>query len=532
MANPAVMPVASEGTGAVIRNGLPTLAIIAMLLALAGWGHSTGWTLPKFSTLVGQDSSVEEGWCEEHNVAESKCIECRQDLVPHGIDYGWCNVHGVAQCALDHPDIGQLKQLYAVTSADLARAERALAIRPRAENNSVCRSHERRVQFASIEAMEKVGVDIAIVSRRRMIEAIAANGEVVYDETRTGHLASRVAGTVWRVEKQVGDAVRKDEVLALVDSAEVGQAKTEFLQSFAQLRLATTNAEKLRPLADGAVSGRQVREAEAAQQSVQIRLMSAQQALVNLGLPVSAEDFANFATERIAERIRYLGLPAEMVSRLSGESTTSNLFPLRSPLDGIVVAREVVAGEVVGTQAMIFSVADVRQMWLTLDVRQDDANYLSLGQKVSFRPSTDHQGTEIDGSLAWISTAADDQTRTVKVRVDLPNRDGRLRANTFGTGRIVLREEPEAVVIPTEAIHSDGCCSVVFIRDKNFLAKDSPKFFHVRKVRVGVKDDSATEIIAGVLPGEVIASKNSMVLAAQLLKSNLGAGCGCATGHK
>jgi cobalt-zinc-cadmium efflux system membrane fusion protein len=170
-------------------------------------------------------------------------------------------------------------------------------------------------------------------------------------------------------------------------------------------------------------------------------------------------------------------------------------------------------------------------MWLMLDVRQEDAHYLKLGQKVMFRPSDLPQGTEIDGSLAWISTAADDQTRTVKVRVDLPNQDGRLRANTFGMGRIVLREEPEAVVVPTEAIHSDGCCSVIFVRDKNFLADESPKFFHVRKVRVGVKEDGTTEVIAGVLPGEVIAAKNSAVLLAQLLKSNLGAGCGCATGH-
>ena len=118
-------------------------------------------------------------------------------------------------------------------------------------------------------------------------------------------------------------------------------------------------------------------------------------------------------------------------------------------------------------------------------------------------------------------------TRTVKVRVDLPNPDRRLRANTFGTGRIVLRDEPKAIVVPSEAIHSDGTCSVVFVRDKNFFTPGAPKIFHVRAVRPGVKDGATTEIIAGLLPGEVIASKNSVVLEAQLLKGNLGAGCGC-----
>jgi membrane fusion protein, heavy metal efflux system len=226
-----------------------------------------------------------------------------------------------------------------------------------------------------------------------------------------------------------------------------------------------------------------------------------------------------------------LGLPPETVATFNGQPTTSNLFPLRSPLEGIVVERTIVAGEVVDNRTTLFSISNVNRMWLTLDVHQEDAHYLSLGQTVLFRPSDRENGSEITGSLAWISTAADDQTRTVKVRVDLPNRDGRLRAHTFGAGRIVLREEPEAIVIPTEAIHSDGCCSVVFVRDKNFFAEDSFKFFHVRKVRLGVKDEGGTEIIAGLLPGEVIASKNSMILASQLLKSNFGAGCGCVGGH-
>jgi cobalt-zinc-cadmium efflux system membrane fusion protein len=191
-----------------------------------------------------------------------------------------------------------------------------------------------------------------------------------------------------------------------------------------------------------------------------------------------------------------------------------------------------VAGEAVDSSAAIFGVADVERMWLVLDVRQEDAKYVSLGQEVRFGSSDRKDEPEIKGAVTWISTAADEQTRTVKVRVDLPNADRRLRANTFGTGRIVLRNEPHAVVIPTEAVHSDGDCTVVFVRDKNYLREGAFKFFHIREVRVGVKNDETTEIIVGLLPGEVIASKNSVVLEAQLLKSNLGAGCACCASPK
>ena len=159
---------------------------------------------------------------------------------------------------------------------------------------------------------------------------------------------------------------------------------------------------------------------------------------------------------------------------------------------------------------------------LTLNVRQEDARHLKLGQPVRFRPSG--EGTEAAGTVSWISTAVDEKTRTVKVRADLANPEGRLRASTFGAGRVILREEQSAVVVPNEAVHWEGDCFVVFVRDKDFLAEGAPKVFHVRKVRIGARDAQNTEIIAGVLPGELVATRGSGTLRAELLKNNLGEG--------
>lgn len=80
------------------------------------------------------------------------------------------------------------------------------------------------------------------------------------------------------------------------------------------------------------------------------------------------------------------------------------------------------------------------------------------------------------------------------------------------------------MVVPNEAVHWEGHCHIVFVRDKNYLKEGAFKVFHVRKVRPGVKDESHTEIIAGVLPHEVVASKGSGILRAELLKANLGEG--------
>ncbi len=535
-AAPAAVPTLKPQAAGLLRwptNAVSSGLVVAVLGGIAYWGHRTHWTVPKFSMLVGSGAVEADDWCKEHNVPESECIECDVALLAPETDYGWCKEHGVAQCPLHHPEVAQLKQIPAVSPESLERATLALELVPRPENNSRCELHQRRIQFASAEALEKAGIDIDVAAQRPIVEAIAAYGEVVYDETRTAHLASRVAGTVWRVDTQIGDRVNEGDVLALVDSAFVGRAKGEFLQAIAHLRHEFKIVERLKPLAaERSIAGKQFHEAEATLEDARIGLLSAEQALNNLGLAVHADDFVDLSTEEIAEHLRYLGLPGAVAGRLDGKSTTSNLYPLRSPHAGVIVERNLVAGEVVDTSTRLFSVSDLSRMWLVLHVRQEDAGYLSLGQTVLFRSGDRADEAAIRGRLAWISTSADDRTRTVKVRVDLPNVDGRLRANTFGNGRIVLREEPRAVVVPSEALHWDGCCHVVFVRDKHYLEPGAPKFFHIRKVRPGVVQSNTTEIIVGLLPGEVIAAKNSVVLEAQLLKSNLGAGCGCcAPGH-
>jgi membrane fusion protein, heavy metal efflux system len=515
-----------------VHGSVPTLVTVAALGLLAFWGHHNDWTIPKFSSLIGGRAHTTDDWCNEHNVPESQCIECNAKLLPPEKDYGWCKEHGIAQCPLHHPDVAQSKSPPTVTAADFERAARALALLPRPENNSHCRLHQRRIQFASTEAAEKVGLDIDIVRRHPVIEAVIANGEVVYDETRVAHLSSRVPGTIWRVERKVGESVAKGDLLALVDSSEVGHAKSEFLKSLVDARLKQKIIDRMNQLhSRGAVPERLLLESQTASQEARIRLRTAQQALLNLGFTVRTEEFADLDDDEISRRIQFLGLRADELSSFDTLPATSSLIPIRSSLGGVIVDRHVVEGEVVDTKTTLFAITDTNHLWLNLNVRQEDARYLKIGQPALFRPNDTKDDPEIRGALSWISTAADEKTRTVKVRVDLPNADGRLKANTFGTGRIVLRNEPKAIVIASEAVHWDGSCYVVFVRDKNYLEPQAPKFFHVRSVRPGVKQGDDTEIIAGLLPGEVIATKNSVVLEAQLLKSNLGAGCGCADGH-
>ncbi len=510
-----------------LAKQLPTVVVFSLLAGLGWYGHHSGWKLPKFSALAGTASPQRDDWCEEHGVPESQCVVCDPDLLPRGKDYGWCQEHGVQNCPLHHPDVAQLKQVPSVLQADLDRATRALATYPRPVNNSVCKTYQRPIQFASLAAVKKAGVDVELVERKPMIESIAANGEISYDQTRFANLSSRAAGTICRVDKRVGDHVRAGDILAIVDAVDVGRAKTGLIRALAQETLQKQVLARLTSLSStGIVPGRRAQQAEAEYALARAQVLSAQQGLHNLGLPIDVESLRSLSEAGLVARLRRLGLPGSLDHAHDSLELTANALPIRAPMDGVIVERQVVAGEVVDTTRVLFQVADTSRMWLTLNVSLEEASRLALEQSVRFHP--DGSPDEVNGSLVWISTAADPETRMVTVRAELPNPNGQLRDETFGTGQIILRQEKDAIVVPNEAINWEGCCHVVFVRDKGYFnSETSPKVFHIRTVRLGAKTDKFTEIIAGLLPGEVVATEGSDVLRAELLKNNLGEGCTC-----
>ncbi len=504
---------------------IPTVLAVGCIAGVVYVGQKTGWSLPKFSALRGEAGPEKDDWCGEHSVPDSICVECKKECMPRGKEYGWCRKHGVHECPLCNPEVAQTPLPPSVTAEDRERAERALAFAPRVENNSKCKLHQRRIQFSEEEVLTRLGIDVTPVTQAPVTEFVAAPGEIVYDPTRVARLSAKVSGTVWRVRKQVGDKVQAGEVLALIDAAAVGRAKAEFQQALVEEELRTKTLINLKE-SEGVVAGKTVQEAEAVLQEAQVRLLTAEQALANLGMPVEAADVRKLTPAELARRMQFLGLPEALAKSLAGETGSSNLIAVVAPFEGEVVARTAVAGEAADPNKSLFTVADTRRMRLNLRVRLEDAGKLKPGQLVRFRHEG-HSGGDA-GTVAWVSPAADEKTRTVLVRVELPNTSGGHHANTFGTAQVVLREEPKAVVVPSDAVHWEGDCNVVFVQDKDFAKPGSLKVFHVRSVRPGATDVTSagpvTEIVAGLLPGEMVATTNSGILRTELLKNNLGAG--------
>lgn len=518
-----------------IFSNLPTLLVLGGIAAVGFWGHHTGWKAAKFSELFGSAKPKEEedwctihnvpdskciachpelagetaaDWCKEHGVPESRCTVCHPEILKTGIAGDWCKEHGLPEsgCTLCHPEIARPGNLASGESSVTVSKETASVKDP-----STCQKHASKVQFASAQSVQKAGVHLGQVVERPMSDSVVANAEIDYDRIRFAKLASRVSGAAWRIEQEQGATVKSGDVLALIDSAEVGRAKAEYLQALAAVEVSGKTAARVQASSAAGFRTEAERfEAEAAAREAEIRLFNARQALVNLGFVLPAESPTK-------ESIVTFGLPESILSSLAKDATPATLIPIIAPFDGIVVSRKVVAGEIVEPSEILFEVADVRRMWVIMDIPQSDTHRIALGREVVFRPD-DARDEAVKGSVTWISTAVDEMTRTVKIRAEVSTPEGALKAHTFGRAQVVVRTSERAIAVPHEAVQWEGCCYVVFVRL-------SDEIFQTRKVRLGAKDGAYTEILAGVLPGEIVVTRGSYVLKSEILKSNLGAGC-------
>lgn len=388
---------------------------------------------------------------------------------------------------------------------------------PGAKEPGGCPLHGTRIKLPSPDVVNDIGLTVVPAEARPLAATVTAPAELEYDQTRVARLSALVPGTVVRVDKQVGDAVKRGEVVALVDAAQVGKAKADFLEALAQLDLQEATLEKLRATGEAAVSAQRIREAEAAVREGRIRVQSTRQALVNLGLPVDPAEFRKLTPEEQGRRIRLLGLSPEYAKALDAKADSTNLLPVVARIDGVVAERSVVPGDVVDPNKILFVVADLSRVWVMADVRAEDADQVAVGQAVTFR-AEGHPEEVLAGKVSWTSTTIDPRTRTLRVRAEIENPKGHWKARTFGTAEIRLRDpNAAALVVPNGAVQREGGCRYVFVR----VGEGT---YELRAVRLGVRGPKEVEVVEGVRPGEAVVADGSFILKAEVLKNRLGGG--------
>ncbi|MBX9792495.1 MAG: efflux RND transporter periplasmic adaptor subunit [Pirellulales bacterium] len=372
------------------------------------------------------------------------------------------------------------------------------------------------IEFPSAAAAKNCGITIGVAERRPMDEYIRANGEVAYDQTHLAQLAVRVPGVVWRVERRVGDSVERGDILAIIDSADIGEAKSHLLEACVEFHLKQQTVERLSEIRT-AIPARELREAEAQLELSRAHRFIAIQKLVNLGFPLHFDDVKDLSVENLHNHLLLLGLPPG----LAKETESANLVPLVAPFAGIITHCEIVRGETVDSSKPQYVMADVSRMWIDIDVRQEDAGRLRLGATVTFE--TEAAPRPVTGKLTWIGTEIDSRTHSIRARAEVENplldtsqehpaSRRLLQAGAYGTAHILITNNPETVAVPADAMHWQWELGSELV----FIPSADGRSFTPRVVRKGLARDGYVQILEGVGVGESIVVAGSRVLSSEL----------------
>lgn len=362
--------------------------------------------------------------------------------------------------------------------------------------------HEDHATLVTLTPEARAGLDLATVPVELwpFVNELQTTGHVDFDQDRVVHVSPRLSGRLQEVAVRLGQRVRVDQVLATLDSIELGQAKAEYLHTKAQEELQRTRFERAESLLAADI---------ASQQSV---------------LEVEAELKVAIASLRsAAETLQLFGLSRAEVDTLSYEGASTSRMELRAPLGGTVIERHATLGELVTPEDRLFTLADLSRLWIWIDIPQRELASVHLDDVAEARVDT-FPNQVFAGSVSYLSPQVDQTTRTVRARLDVANPHGKLRPGMFvqvglldphgahGDG-----EGTSVLTVPETAIQRHGDEDVVFVPLDDLR-------FERRAVELGRRSAGRVEVLQGVQAGDRVVTQGAFLLKSSLSKDSLGGG--------
>ncbi len=220
---------------------------------------------------------------------------------------------------------------------------------------------------------------------------------------------------------------------------------------------------------------------------------------------------SNASLEASRERLRLLGVPDNELARMEGQNKPTKAVAIRSPFSGTVMERMATEGAYVVTGTPLYRVANLGALWIQLDAYESDLPRLAVGQSVQIDVEA-FSSEKFEGKITFIDPTVDAQRRTAKVRVEVPNTDGRLRPGMFAQAMVDGGSEKSALVIPASAALFTGRRSIVYVE---VPGADRPTY-EPRNVRLGPRLGDNYPVVAGLSAGERVVSRGAFVLDADL----------------
>jgi membrane fusion protein, heavy metal efflux system len=360
----------------------------------------------------------------------------------------------------------------------------------RARSDAEAKDEQQGIVRLSEDEIKSAGIESAAAQAGAIAHRIIVPGTIIPHADHIAHVAVKVSGAVAELRKKVGDPVAQNEVLAILESREFADAKSEYLAARLTNELQQDLFEREKALWDKKVSTEQ-------------QFLRARNQAAN----------AKMRNDITRQKLFALGLTEPEIANLPNEPEASlHRQEVRSPIAGRVVERKVDLGAVVGRDNLeteLFVVADLDPVWVDLAISPADLPLIKEGQAVAI--TTRDIAASVEGKIIFIGPMLDKDSRSARAVVEIANDNGMWRPGSFVSAAISFAEQPVTLGVPTSAVQNIGTAAVVFVQ--------VPEGFQRRQVVLGQSDERKVEVLSGLRPGEVIAITNTFLLKAELLKA-------------
>ncbi|EPM47794.1 cation efflux family protein [Pseudomonas syringae pv. actinidiae ICMP 19071] len=329
------------------------------------------------------------------------------------------------------------------------------------------------------EQIKTAGIELATAEPRQMSTTVTFPGEIRFDEDRTAHVVPRVSGVVESVKVDLGQAVKKGQVLAVIASQQISDQRSELNAAQRRQELARLTLQREKKLWEDKISAEQdYLQARQDFQEADINLANARQKISAIGASLSP--------------------------------SAGNRYELIAPFDSMVVEKHLGIGEMVNEASNAFTLSDLSRVWATFGVAPRDLDKVVVGRPVIV--SAPDLNAQVEGKIGYVGSLLGEQTRAAAVRVTLANPQGAWRPGLFVSVEVAAEQSSVAVSVPDSAIQSIEEKPSVFVRNA--------EGFQLTPVTLGRRDGGHVEIVKGLAAGTQVAAAGSFILKSELGKGS------------
>lgn len=335
---------------------------------------------------------------------------------------------------------------------------------------------------------KRAGVRVAALQEGELAGEITLTATVKPNQDRLSHVAPRVPGRIVAVYAKLGDGVKAGQPLALLDSLEVGEAHSVYLQAASEATLAAAAFERAERLkAEEVMPAKDWQRARFEHEKARAQLAAA------------------------AEKLRMLGVQP---SGKSGGRAAST-FPVYATHAGTVTEKHAVLGETAKPDESLFTVADLTTLWIEANVAEKDLAAVRMDAAAMVSVAA-WPGETFPGRIAYVGATVDKETRTIAARIEVANQDGRLKPGMFATANVATGGARKALLVPESAVTLLQGLPTVFVEEGGG--------FEARPVELGERSGGRVTIRSGVSAGERVVQEGVYALKARALKAQIGSG--------